>query len=98
MQRDKKEVKIPLMYLFIFSQMTKKFGKKDRLLPYRALLEVWHRNVYNVPKKYYTHFIAEMCSMGLLEQLTSGRRQIQYKFYGYTKRNCLTSLGEFFLW
>jgi len=86
------------MYLFIFRQITKKHGKKDRVLSYKAVLEIWKRNVYNVPNKYYKHFITEMCEMGLMEQIGFGRRIIQYKVFCYSKRKCLDKLGEFFLW
>jgi len=89
---------IPLVYLFIFNQMCKKHGKKDKILTYKAVLEIWKRNVYNVPKKYYTHFIQEMCDFELIEQISFGKRFKQYKMYGYTKRKCLDKLGDFFLW
>ena len=107
MTQQKKRVKscktkplpdIPLMYLFIFRQMTKKYGFKDRILPYKAVLEIWKRNVYNVPNKYYLHFIKEMCDMGLLEQISFGRRIIQFRMFGYSQKKCLDKLYEFFLW
>ena len=89
---------IPLIYLFIFNQMVKKYGRKDKILSYKAVLEVWKRNVYNVPKKYYSHFIEEMCEMGLLKQVSFGKRFKQYGMNGYSKRKCLDKLGDFFLW
>lgn len=78
--------------------MIKKYGKKDRILSYKAVLEIWKRNVYNVPKKYYSHFVQEMCDMDLLKQITYGKRGLQYRMNGYTKRKCLEKLGDFFLW
>ena len=78
--------------------MTKKYGKRDKVLTYKAVLEIWKRNVYNVPKKYYSYFIQEMVDMCLLEQISFGKRFKQYKFLGYTKRKCLNKLSEFFLW
>lgn len=78
--------------------MVKKYGRKDRVLSYKAVLEVWKRNVYNVPKKYYTHFIDEMCDQGLITQVSFGKRFKQYKMNGYSKKKCLDKLGDFFLW
>ena len=73
--------------------MTEKLGMMDQITTAKELLEFWHRNIYNVPRKYDVHILNEMCEMGLLEKINSQK----YKFYGDKAKNKLKKLRDNFL-
>jgi hypothetical protein len=85
---------IPFLYLYVFKLITDKVGMEDQMITAKQLLEFWHRNIYNVPRKYDIHILNEMCSMGLLEKINSQK----YKFYGESASNKLKKLRDNFLW
>lgn len=60
----------------------------------KQLLEFWHRNIYNVPRKYDIHLLNEMCDYGLLDKINTQR----YMFYGHKARKKLRKLRDNFLW
>lgn len=85
---------VPFLYLYVFKLMTEKLGMADQMTTTKTLLEFWHRNIYNVPRKYDTHLLEEMCQMGLIEKINSQK----YKFYGEKASNKLKRLRDNFLW
>lgn len=86
--------KVPLLYLYIFKLMTDKMGMLDQITTAKQLLEFWHRNIYNVPRKYDLHILNEMCDMGLLEKINTQK----YKFFGKSASIKLKKLRDNFLW
>lgn len=85
---------VPFLYLYVFKLMTEKLGMEDQITTTKELLEFWHRNIYNVPRKYDIHILHEMCEMGLLERINSQK----YWFYGDRCSNKLKKLRDNFLW
>lgn len=86
---------IPLVYLRIFQLMTKPehLGAKDQIVTSKCLLEFWHRQLYNFPRKYDYHILTEMCEYGLLERINTQK----YKFFGGRAYNKLKRLNDYFL-
>lgn len=62
---------IPLLYLFVYKTFIEKFGKHDRIISKKSILEIWRRCIHNVPRKYDYYILKEMCRYGLLEQVNS---------------------------
>ncbi len=85
---------IPLLYLFVFKSMIDKFGKKDRILFTKQLLEIWRRCIHNVPRKYDYFILQEMCEYGILEKVSSQK----YVLFGSKANKKLAKLNDFFLW
>ena len=93
--KDKiKDNDIPLLYLFVFKTMTEKFGKQDRILFTKQLLEIWRRCIHNVPRKYDYYILQEMCDYEMLEKITSQK----YILLGSKAPTKLAKLNDFFLW
>jgi len=93
--KDKiKDNDIPLLYLFVFKAMTEKFGKQDRILFTKQLLEIWRRCIHNVPRKYDYYILQEMCDYGMLEKITTQK----YILFGSRANKKLVKLNDFFLW
>jgi len=84
---------IPLLYLFVFQSMIDKFGKTDRVLFTKQLLEIWRRCIHNVPRKYDYYILQEMCDYGMLEKLTTQK----YILLGSVANQKLSKLNDFFL-
>ena len=89
-----KDNEIPLLYLFVFKSMTEKFGKMDRILFTKQLLEIWRRCIHNVPRKYDYYILQEMCDYEMLEKITSQK----YILLGSKANQKLARLNDFFLW
>jgi len=85
---------VPFLYLYVFRLMTEKLGMADQITTTKTLLEFWHRNIYNVPRKYDIHLLNEMCEMGLIEKINTQK----YRFYGKRASNKLKRLRDNFLW
>jgi hypothetical protein len=85
---------VPFLYLYVFKLMTESLGMADQMTTAKSLLEFWHRHVYNVPRKYDSHILREMCEMGLTERINSQK----YMFYGERSSNKLKKLRDNFLW
>jgi len=85
---------IPLLYLYVFRLMVDKLGRKDQIITARELLEIWHRQIYNVPRVYDFHVLSEMCSYGLLHRINMQK----YLFLGNKAHSKLKRLNTFFLW
>jgi hypothetical protein len=71
---DKEKVKpedIPLLYLFVYKTMVEKFGKHNRIISRKKILEIWRRCIHNVPKKYHFYILQEMCDYQLLEKINA---------------------------
>jgi len=62
---------IPILYLFVYKHLIEKFGKQNRIITKKAILEIWRRCIHNVPRKYDFYIIKEMCKYGLLEKVNS---------------------------
>lgn len=62
---------IPLLYLFVYKKLIEKFGKYNRVISRKALLEIWRRCIHNVPRKYDYYILKEMCDYGLLERINN---------------------------
>ena len=74
--------------------MTQSLGMADQITTSKQLLEFWHRNIYNVPRKFDIHILNEMCEMGMLEGINSQK----YRFFGARAAYKLKKLRMFFLW
>jgi hypothetical protein len=74
--------------------MTETLGMVDEITTTKTLLEFWHRNIYNVPRKYDVHILNEMCEMGLLKRINTHK----YVFYGRKAKQVLRPLRDNFLW
>jgi len=74
--------------------MVDTIGITDEIVTTKTLLEFWHRNIYNVPRKYDVHILNEMCEMGLLRRINTHK----YMFFGRTAKNSLKRLRDNFLW
>ena len=74
--------------------MIEKLGSHDQIVESKQLLEIWHRNIYNVPRCYDFHILTEMCDYGLLRRVNT----LKYVFYGDRGQGKLKRLREFFLW
>lgn len=85
---------VPFLYLYVFKLMTDKIGMEDQITTTKQLLEFWHRNIYNVPRKYDIHILNEMCAMGLIEKINTQK----YRFYGGKASYKLKRLRDNFLW
>jgi hypothetical protein len=92
--KDKSNDKVPLLYLYIFKMMIEKIGNDDQVVESKQLLEVWHRNIYNVPRCYDFHILTEMCDYGLIKRINT----LKYVFYGNKGQTKLRRLKDFFLW
>jgi hypothetical protein len=90
----KKCTKVPLLYLYVYRLMVDKLGMEDQITTNKQLLEFWHRNIYNVPRKYDAHILNEMCEYGLLEKINTQK----YYFYGKKAGYKLKRLRSNFLW
>lgn len=90
----KKCSKVPLLYLYVFRLMIDKIGMEDQIITNKQLLEFWHRNIYNVPRKYDAHILNEMCEYGLLEKINTQK----YQFNGKKASQKLKRLRSNFLW
>lgn len=85
---------VPFLYLYVFRLMTDRLGMEDQLTTKKQLLEIWHRNIYNVPRKYDIHVLNEMCEMGLIDKVNTQK----YRFYGGKANHKLKKLRDNFLW
>lgn len=72
----KKKDEIPLLYLFVYKNLVDKFGKHDRVIPRKGVLEVWRRCIHNVPRKYDFYVLQEMCDFGLMERINPQEFQL----------------------
>ena len=84
----------PFLYLYVYQSMTDKLGSSDQTVSAKQLLEIWRRNIYNVPRKYEFHILTEMCQYGLIKRINSQK----YIFYGNRAFVKLRKLNKFFLW
>ena len=71
-----KDKDIPLIYLFIYKNLIEKFGKYDRIVSRKGILEVWRRCIHNVPRKYDFYVLQEMCELGLMERINPQEFQL----------------------
>jgi len=86
--------KVPLLYLHVFRYMVDKFGKTDQTVSSKQLIEVWRRQIYNVPRSYDFHILTEMQEYGLIKRINTQK----YFFYGNRSFTKLKQLNKFFLW
>lgn len=86
-----KNDKIPLLYLFVYKTLVEKFGKHNRIIPRKAILEIWRRSIHNVPRKYDFYIIQEMCDYGLLEKVSVQ----EFKLFGFNPQGRLTVNEKF---
>lgn len=87
--------RVPLLYSYVFKLMIEKLGKSDQITTSKQLLEIWRRNIYNVPRNYDYHILTEMCEFGLIARINTQK----YEFYGCTAYpKVVKRLNKFFLW
>ena len=86
--------KVPLLYLYVFRLMIEKLGRTDQTTSAKQLLEIWRRNIYNVPRAYDFHILSEMEQYGLLKRINTQK----YIFYGSKSFPKLLQLNRHFLW
>lgn len=86
--------KVPLLYLYVFRLMIDKLGKNDQITSSKQLLEVWRRNIYNVPRSYDFHILSEMQYYGLVKRINTQK----YIFYGCRSSMKLKQLNKNLLW
>jgi len=72
----KKKDEVPVLYLFVYKNLIDKFGKYDRLVSRKAILEVWRRCIHNVPRKFDFYVLQEMCEYGLMERINPQEFQL----------------------
>ncbi len=92
-----KKDEVPLLYLFVYKNLIDKFGKYDRMISRKIILETWRRCIHNVPRKYDFHILQEMCEFGLLERVNPQEFQLfgfdsEGKLSANTKLKILDSL------
>ena len=71
-----KKDEVPLLYLFVYKNLIDKFGKHDRIIPRKGILEVWRRCIHNVPRKYDFYLLQEMCFFGLIQRINPQEFQL----------------------
>jgi hypothetical protein len=71
-----KQNEVPLLYLFVYKSLIEKFGRYNRVLSRKSILEIWRRCIHNVPRKYDFYILQEMCEFGLLEKINSKEFQL----------------------
>jgi len=86
--------KVPLLYLYVFRLMIDKLGRTDQTTSAKQLLEIWRRNIYNVPRSYDFHILTEMQDYGLIKRINTQK----YIFYGSKSFAKLKQLNRHFLW
>jgi len=72
----KKDDEIPLLYLFVYKNLIDKFGKHDRIITRKVILETWRRCIHNVPRKFDFYILQEMCEYGLIERINPQEFQL----------------------
>lgn len=73
----------PLLYLFVYKNLIEKFGKYNRVVSKKAILEIWRRCIHNVPRKYDYYILKEMCKYGLLEKVNNQEFKIFCQDYNH---------------
>jgi len=90
MKKAKKD-EVPLLYLFVYKNLIDKFGKYDRIISRKKILEVWRRCIHNVPRKYDFHVLQEMCEFGLMERVNSQ----EFQLFGFDSDKTLITNPKF---
>lgn len=80
MGKNKINRECPLLYLYVYKQMVEKFGKANKILSTKQILEVWRRCIHNVPKRYEYFILKEMESYGLIERFTNQKNCLYGSF------------------
>jgi len=70
--------------------MVEKFGRSNKVLSTKQILEVWRRCIHNVPRKYDFFVIKEMEHYGFLEKFTTQKNC----FYGVHAEEILKDLNK----
>lgn len=68
---------MPLLYTYVFRIIADKAGKFDQEISPKLILEIWHRQIYHIPRVYDYYFLEEMQALGLIK-----KEQSQFIFYG----------------
>lgn len=69
---------MPLLYIYIFQFIAEKAGKFDQEISSKIILEMWHRNIYHIPRIYDYFILEEMAYFGFIRK----ERTQRYFFYG----------------
>lgn len=82
---------VPLLYLFVYKSLVEKFGKCNRIIPRKTILEIWRRSIHNVPRKYDFYILQEMCDYGLIEKINVQ----EFKLFGFNADDKLCMNDKF---